>query len=352
MMRSGSHLVTMSEDRLRQIFAEGRSDWLEEYSKTGIDGQGIVELLDTQKFFELLHLPYPQNRNGVLDRFLSENLIREARGQFDMKRLCALLFAKNLELFSDLERKTIRVTVYPSTGKADPSVSTRIFKKGYATGFQGLVNYIVDQLPHNEPIKEALRVEHKWIPPIAIRELVANALIHQDFHISGACVTVDIYSNRLEISNPGEPLVEFDRFIDGYRSRNEKMTDIMRRIGICEEQSSGIDKVVTAVEAYQLPAPDFRNLYDRTNVVIFGPLEFRNMGKSDRLRACYQHCVLKYVMSEPMTNQSLRERFHLTSNNTQIVSQIIAQTIEEGKIKMDDQRGTSKKFAQYLPYWA
>jgi len=43
-------------------------------------------------------------------------------------------------------------------------------------------------------------------------------------------------------------------------------------------------------------------------------------------------------------NWSLRTKTH-------IVSQIIAQTIEEGKIKADEQQGSSRKFAQYLPYW-
>ena len=49
-----------------------------------------------------------------------------------------------------------------------------------------------------------------------------------------------------------------ERFIDENRSRNEQLADIMRRFGICEEKGSGIDKVVSAAEVFQLPAPDFR----------------------------------------------------------------------------------------------
>jgi predicted HTH transcriptional regulator len=73
------------------------------------------------------------------------------------------------------------------------------------------------QLPQNEVIKDALRSEVKLVPEIAIRELVANALIHQDLTMAGASVMVEIYSNRLEISNPGEPVVPVERFIDGYQ---------------------------------------------------------------------------------------------------------------------------------------
>jgi ATP-dependent DNA helicase RecG len=77
-------------------------------------------------------------------------------------------------------------------------------------------------------------------------------------------------------------------------------------MGICEEKSSGIDRVVQTAELFQLPAPDFREASSRTLVIICGPKKFDDMDREDRVRACYQHCALKWVMSERMTNQSLR----------------------------------------------
>ena len=126
----------------------------------------------------------------------------------------------------------------------------------------------------------------------------------------------------------------------------------MRRMGICEEKSSGIDRVVHAAEVYQLPAPDFRAGHRRTVVAIYGPRPFEDMNREDRVRACYQHCALKWVMSERMTNQSLRERFHLPESKAAIASQVIAATIESGIIKPDEQVGAYRKFARYLPFWA
>ncbi len=192
----------------------------------------------------------------------------------------------------------------------------------------------------------------KLVPDVAIRELIANALIHQDLSIGGASVMVEVYSNRLEISNPGIPVVPVERFIDGYQSRNERLADLMRRMGICEEKSSGIDKVVRMAEVCQLPAPDFRVMEKRTMVTIRGPKEFHQMDREERLRSCYQHCVLKWVMSERMTNQSLRERFHVPESKSAVVSQVIATAIEAGQIKADEKAGASRRFARYLPYWA
>ena len=149
-----------------------------------------------------------------------------------------------------------------------------------------------------------------------------------------------------------KPIVPVERFIDGYQSRNERLADLMRRMGICEEKSSGIDKVVGAAEFYQLPTPDFGTGFRRTYVVIFGPRDFADMNRDDRIRACFQHCALKWVMRERMTNQSLRERFHLPEDKSTIVSQIIAAAVETNLIKADERAGGSRKFARYLPFWA
>lgn len=351
LMRAGEALVPMSEDQLRRIFAEGGPDWLEEHTKHGLDAQQVVELLDTQTFFELLKLPYPTERTGVLGRLAMERLIDSPDGGFAIRRIGALLLAKKLADFEELARKAPRVVVYSGTSKLETKLD-QIGAKGYAVGFQGLIRFIMGQLPQNEVIEDALRKEVKLVPEVVIRELVANALIHQDLSMTGVSVMVEIYANRVEISNPGEPVVPVDRFIDGYQSRNERVADLMRRMGICEEKSSGIDKVVGAAEAYQLPAPDFRAGLRRTIVTLFGPKPFDEMDREDRTRACYQHCALKWVMSERMTNQTLRERFHLPESKVASVSQVIAAAIEAKRIKADEKVGGSRKFARYLPFWA
>jgi len=351
LMRAGEALVPMSEDHLRRIFAEGQPDWAEEAALNGLDAQQVIELLDVQTFFELLKLPYPTERAGVIDRLIRERLVDGNGNVHAIRRLGALLLARRLEDFPDVSRKAPRVVVYSGPSKLETRLD-QTASRGYAVGFQDLVRLVMAQLPQNEVIEDALRKEVKLVPDVAIRELVANALIHQDLMVAGASVMIEVYSNRVEISNPGEPLMPVERFIDGYQSRNERLADLMRRMGICEEKSSGIDRVVQTAEVYQLPAPDFRSGFRRTSVTIYGPRPFEEMDRNDRVRACYQHCALKWVMAERMTNQSLRERFQLPEDKAAIASQVIAATVEAGMIKSDESVGGSKKFARYLPFWA
>ncbi len=351
LMRSGEELVPMSEDQLRKIFAEGQPNWLENPALKDVSAQDVVQLLDTQTFFDLMKLPYPTDQAGVLARLLDERLIERSAAGFHILHIGAVLLAKNMRQFPDISRKAARVIVYAGESKMQ-TVSDLTGEKGYAVGFAGLVQYVMGKLPQNEVIEGAIRKEVKLLPEVVVRELLANALIHQDFDIGGTSPVVEVFSNRVEISNPGEPIVPVERFIDGYQSRNERLADVMRRFGICEEKSSGIDRVIEASEFMQLPAPEFLTSHRRTIVVIHGPRSFRDMNGSDRVRACYQHCVLQYVLRKQMTNQSLRERFGLPEGSSNTVSQIITATMEQGLVKSDPNAPDSRRYARYIPAWA
>lgn len=163
---------------------------------------------------------------------------------------------------------------------------------------------------------------------------------------------IEMYADRIEISNPGLPPISVERFIDEYRSRNERLADLMRRLGICEEKGSGVDKVIKAAEVYQLPAPDFRVGELRTTALLFAHEDFSAMSKTDRVRACYQHCCLMYVTNQRMSNQSLRERFGVPESKAATVSLVIGATKEAGLIMPDESESNSTRYARYLPFWA
>ncbi len=189
-------------------------------------------------------------------------------------------------------------------------------------------------------------------PDIAIRELVANLLIHQDFRETGVGPMIEIFEDRIEFSNPGLPLITTKRFIDEFQSRNETLAAFMRRIGVCEEKGSGIDKVVFHAELYQLPAPDFQTKEKNTKAILYAFKDLNYMDKKDKIRAAYQHACLCYVSNGKMTNQSLRERFKIEEKNAAIASRIIKDALKENVIKLDDPDSKSRRFVKYIPYWA
>ncbi len=350
-MRVGDELVAMTWDKIKQIVAEDTSAFLSQIAMTDLDAENVVSLLDTQSYFDFLKLPYPSTREAVLDKFISEKLINRINQRYEITNLGAILFAKQLQSFEKLSNKAPRVVVYDGTDKLNTKLD-KTGAKGYAVGFDGLLEFINSQVPANEVIGRAIRENVRMFPEIAIRELVANALIHQDFNETGMSVMIEIYKDRIEISNPGKPFISPERFIDEYKSRNEKLANLMRRMGICEEKGSGVDKVINSSEVFQLPPPDFRVSEKRTIAIVFAHQDFEKMNNSDRIRACYQHCCLRYVMNERMTNQSLRERFKLPEKKAETVSRIIRDALGANKIKLADEKATSMRYRSYLPYWA
>lgn len=306
---------------------------------------------DHPAFFDLLKLPLPDNRKGIIERLLQEKVIVKTQKAYQIKNLGAILFAKDLNIFEDVSRKAIRVIFYKGNNRIH-ATKEQVGFKGYAVGFEGLIKYLDEQLPSNEIIDKALRKRVSLYPLLAIRELVANALIHQDFSIKGSSPMLEVFSNRIEITNPGKPLIDPLRFVDhNPESRNEILARFMRRVNICEERGSGIDKVVFECEYNQLPAPEIIVGDNYTRIILYSHKTLRQMDKQDKVRACYLHACLKYVSGEYMTNQSLRERFGIQEQNYPIASRIISDTIKAGLIKDYDSESKSRKYAKYVPYW-
>lgn len=317
-----------------------------------VTGDDVLRLLDYPAYFELLERPLPASRDGILQALGDDRLIRRSdAGGWDITNLGAVLFAKRLDGFHTLRRKAVRVIQYRGNGRTE-TLKEQEGGKGYASGFEGLIGYINGLLPANEVIGKALRRSVPMFPELAVRELVANALIHQDCLVAGAGPMVEIFDDRIEITNPGEPLVDTQRFVDTPpRSRNEALASFMRRFRICEERGSGIDKVVLQVELFQLPAPLFESPQGFTRAVLFAHKPLSDMDKVERIRACYLHACLRYVTRQPMTNASLRERFGIATGNKAMASRLLREAVEAGMIRLASE-GVADKLRAYLPFWA
>jgi len=318
-----------------------------------ITADEVLAKINYPSYFDVTQQNLPDNKQAILNQLASENLINiKLSNYYDITNLGAIMFAKKLTDFDRLGRKAIRVIIYKEKDRIIPQ-REQLFNKGYAVSYEEIVSFINDQLPQNEQIGQALRKNLKIYPEIAIRELVANAIIHQDFNMTGVSSTIEIFSDRMEIRNPGKPLVDTMRFIDiPPQSPNEELAAFMRRINICEERGTGIDKTINAVELFQLPAPEFKVNGEHTEAILFTYRELKDMDKRDRIRACYQHACLCFVCRKQMTNESLRRRFTMDDKNYPMASRIIADTISAGLIRPYDLENKSKKHAKYVPFWA
>ncbi len=292
--------------------------WEKAIAKPFITADEVLKSLEYPAYFKLTGQNLPANKEGILEILSADNLIKkDIGGHWNITNLGAILFADNLDNFdTSLSRKSIRFVAYDGDNRAS-AVKKRIDGiKGYAMAFSGVVSYINDLLPVNEHIGSTQRTPQLLFPEIAIREIIANALIHQDMTISGAGPLIELFNTRLEVTNPGKSLVNIDRMIDlPPRSRNEDLASLMRRMNMCEEQGSGLDKVIISIEENRLPPPEFQEMDKSMRVVLFSPRSFADMTVAERTRACYQHAIMKYLQGEKMKNVTLCELVGIDKKN-------------------------------------
>lgn len=354
-IRSGGSTRKASRQEIGGLMLNSKTPQFEELHASKLKpAPEILDILDYRTIYKLLGKPVSQSNDEVLQWMKDEKMIDEVDGAgYYITNFGALAAAQNLNDFDGLSRKSIRLIKYKGINKLE---AEKEFpgSKGYAIGFEGLIAFIKAMLPSSEIIKNALREETTVYPEIAIRELVANALIHQDFSIRGSGPMIEIFADRIEISNPGKllPSKKIDRLIRTTpESRNEILAAAFRRYNICEERGSGFEKAVAAIELYGLPPLKFEELENSFRVTLYCPKTFAELTPMERIEACYQHSIIKYYSSGGMTNTSLRERFKMHEKQRPQVSLVIKEALAQGKIKPKDPNNISTKFAEYIPVW-
>ncbi len=302
----------------------------------------LVEILRKNTIGRGTRIQYLKSEGWVKD---------DLQGKFQISTLLAILCARNLNNFPFLSNKGVRLVVYRGKDKSDTSHDFD-GQRGYLISFQKLLQTILQFLPIKEIMVHGIRKNIYDFPELAIREFLANAIVHQDFTANGSRILVEVFDDKIRFTNPGEPLIAIDRFIDSpSKTRNASFAKIMRDAGLCEQRGSGVDKAIQEIERAALPPPLIQAIEGSTVVTIFGPRRFADMTPDERIRACFQHACLCFERGSPMSNASLRLRLGLSEKQYPQVSNVIKDAIAAGRIKprAEDQPNRN---ARYVPFYA
>lgn len=356
-VRQGSHVTKLTgrPQKFQQLIEKLRPYTWEKASVINyVKGDFVREILDYQAYFRLTKQICPDRNDDILKKLQTDKLIAsDAGAKWNILNLGAILFANDLRDFrstSSIDRKGLRFIAYDGKDKNATVIRRFDSQKGYANGFEEFMDIIKGMMPEHEHIDPIFRKARPLFPIRALRELILNALIHQDMTITGSSPLIELFHDRIEISNPGQSLIETDRMIDlPPCSRNEAIAALMRRMDFCEEAGTGLDRVFGFFETDVVaPSPQIRSEHGSTRVIMYGPKKFKDMTDQERISACYYHSVLKYLAKENMTNSSLRTRFGIDSNNVSLVSVVIRKSKEAGWIKIADE---AHPRSGYIPSW-
>jgi len=132
--------------------------------------------------------------------------------------------------------------------------------------------FVLKNISKKSTIEGTKRVEKYEYSEKAIRELIANAIIHRDYKILETYIQIRIFQDRLEIINPGSlpPGVTIDNIKEAQFSRNSMIASRLKDLRYMEEYGRGIDIVFTKMKEWGLPEPLFRNLVNSFEVILLG----------------------------------------------------------------------------------
>lgn len=356
-IRTGGTTRRASKHELANLLLNSKIPRYEElHASPVVNKEYVLENINYKFVLNLLDRSHDISEEQALEWMEEERMIeRFDESGYYITNFGALCASTDLRKFDTLYRKSARLIHYTGISKDSSADDDKTGQYGYAVGFSMLLSFIQKKLPKKEFINSyGLREKSTLYPTIALRELIANSLVHQDFSITGKGPMIEIFTNRIEISNPGRLLAskKVDKLIGtNPESRNDLLASAMRRYKICEERGSGLIKAVKSLEDIGAPPLLFEEGENYFKVTIFAAREFNEMTSKERIDACYQHAVLRSISGVGMTNDSLRARLKLPSSYVETVSAVIAEAIAAKRVKI---KGLEEHplITEYVPYWA
>lgn len=182
-----------------------------------------------------------------------------------------------------LPRLLIDVTVHPANEKSMPGTAVRFVDRVACDGplpeaIDQAVQAVARNLRTYSVVDGTARKDHLEIPREVLREAIANAVLHREYHelFRGQPVTVDVFPDRVVVTNPGglwggKTLENLD---DGTsRCRNQTLMQLLQSVPFpsgtgltVEGQGGGVKLMIHEMEAHALDRPRFTATADQVAV--------------------------------------------------------------------------------------
>lgn len=210
-----------------------------EEEKLAIKDMTLAKLHDFGVLCMVGRHPYPTHAFNLL----TDNTNRAAKIQ------CALFKGKTRDIFID--RKEFDGPIYKQVDDA--------------------YNFVLRHIDMGAQIDGEYRKDMYELPISAIRESIANAVLHRSY-LDRSCVQVCIYDDRVEVSSPGMLYggLDIETAKTGKSTcRNEAIAEAFHYMHIVEAWGTGIPRIINRCNEYGLPAPIFEEFGDGFKVILF-----------------------------------------------------------------------------------
>lgn len=215
-----------------------------------------IETDINDEFFE--EFRFKSGLSKIVSREQIINNLRLLLPNGNIKNGGVLFFAKKPEVF--IETAKIRCVAFEGVNKTQIIDDKTLGGSLMNQYFQAMlwlkqklnIRYIIEGSGPRKEIWE--------IPDTVFKEAIIIALSHRDYYDKGACITIELFSNRVDISNPGglTSAIKPDEFGTKSHSRNPLIFGLFERIDMVEKIGSGISRINDAMIDAKLPKPEFK----------------------------------------------------------------------------------------------
>ena len=198
-------------------------------------------------------------KSGLTKIISTENILKNLGVFTDNKLRNAgvLFFCKSIKKF--IPWAAVTCVLYKSVDKTD-IIDRKDFEGDIISNYDDAVNFLYRNLKLSYDIKGfGARKEILELPEEALKEALVNALAHRDYFSKGANVMVEIFRDRVEITNPGGlvPAIKKSEFGKKSFSRNPLLFSLFKEVHLVEKVGSGIGRIKDALKKASLPPPVF-----------------------------------------------------------------------------------------------
>ncbi len=265
----------MSQQRYQQLLF-ARSHSKHRWENQPAEGITIKDI-DREEVFRIVNLATSQgNLSGPTERNLARLLDRlGVRVGDQILRAAVVLFGKRF--IPDYPQCELLMARFKGTDKTEFMDQKSL--RGPAFKLLEEAQLFCQRhfpLPGKIVPEDFRRQDKPLIPPLALREILVNALIHKDYTIAGGSTHVAIFDDRVEVWSAGRlPAgVTAEGLSKEHLSvrRNPIIADVFHLVGLVEKWGRGTNRVIEQCQVAGIEPPSFREVGPATVVTFKVPV--------------------------------------------------------------------------------
>lgn len=335
--RSGSSTIAMSVQEIKDLLVNTEEYYFDKSSVR----EAKIDELDFNKISEFLpkfdKMDYKNSKNIAM--LMDYSILTGMTNSPQVTVAGWLCFAEQPQEKREFRNAYIEFQIFKGIARDVPVKKYEI--KG---NLSAQIEQSIQLLQQNSwlipKIQGSKREDVAAYPEVVLREVVTNSIVHRDYRKMHQPVKIAMFSNRIEIENPGNlmPGLTIFNLVHKRDWRNPLLAELMKKFGFGDMDGQGIDRLYAATLSIKVPPPIFNNQENSFTVILSAPKNYEEFNPDEKRLMIY----ILAIMHDTLDNESIRNAFGISSEKAStLIKTMVADKVLQAS-------GPSRKYAKYI----